>query len=78
MNDQSCIMSTFMSINIVYLFRVTNTKNAEIVFLMKYGKNGKSFLFIFLIHFMLYIFNQFDKRNEIFMIRLINTSGTLG
>ena len=30
MNVQSCIMSTFISINIVHLFRQTNPQNAKI------------------------------------------------
>ena len=78
MNVQICIMSMFISINIVHLFRLTNLQNAKIEISIKQGKKSKQCLFSCLIHHILYIFNQFDKRNETFIIRLINTGGTFG
>ena len=35
-------------------------------------------MFVCLINRILYIFNEFDKRNETFIIRLIITGGTSG
>ena len=36
------------------------------------------FVYIYLIYRILYIFDQFDKRNETFIIKQINTYGTSG
>ena len=41
MNVQSCMMSTFISINIVHLFRQTNPKNAKIEISLELGKTWK-------------------------------------
>ena len=42
MNVQICIMSTFISINIVHLFRQTNPENAIIEISIKKAKNGNN------------------------------------
>ena len=41
MNVQSCIMSTFISVNILHLFRQTNPQNAKIEISIKLGKKWK-------------------------------------
>ena len=71
MNVQSCFMSTFISINIARFFRPANPQNAKIVISIKLCKKWKYCLFTCLIHRILYISNQFAKRNETFIIRLI-------
>ena len=45
---------------------------------IKYGETEIKCLFVYLIHHISYIFNQFDKKNATFMLRLINTGGTSG
>ena len=41
MNVQSCIMQTFISVNIVHLFSQTNPENAKIEISIKQGKKWK-------------------------------------
>ena len=71
-------MSTFISINIAQLFRPANPENAKIIISIKLCTKGKIILFICLIHRILCISNQFAKRKETFIVRLINTGGTSG
>ena len=77
MNVQRCIVSTIMYINILQLFRQTNPKMPKYDF-DKIRQNEKLCLCICLIRRILCIFNQLEKRNEPFIIRLINTGGTSG
>ena len=78
MNVQSCFVSAFISIYIAQLFLPANPQNAKFIILIKLCKKGKYVLFSCLIRRILCFFNQFAKRNETFIIRLINTGGTSG
>ena len=79
MNVQSCFMSTFISINIARLFRPSKPQKCQNHNFDKI-MHKKEIIFVYLPNTIaFYAFsNQFAKRKETFIIKLINTGGTSG